>query len=586
MFFVSATSQNDRRPRYLRSRRLLILVATVGFVHLSSLHRLQAALPAAADAIQFVDVTDASGIQFVHNSPFTPERHTHLTFGSGTGWIDIDHDGRPDLFAAQGVPFVPQESPNLKGGSDSLYRNEGSGRFRDISSLCGLNDNDYSMGVSVGDFNNDGFQDIYVTNFGRNRLLENNGDGTFTETAVSADVADAGFGSSCTWVDLNNDGNLDLFVVNYVDIDPAQYKLCTLEHNGRSYGITCHPRTLSPTCDVVFQSRGDGRFMDNSLQAGLHHGTAAQGLGVVAADLDADGDTDIYVANDSVANHLWFNQGGSRLTDEAVSSGTAFNRSGQREAGMGTVVGDVDGDGRPDLFVTNYYGETNTLYRNETEGYFLDVTDEFGLGSSSRLRLGFGTSLFDFDNDGWLDLFVANGHVHDLPAELGRDEPFAQRPQLFQNQTGKRFRDVSDSAGPYFNRHLVGRSCAVADYDGDGLQDLAVGHLNSGLVLLHNQQDGSGTNSLRLELVGVQSNRSAIGAVIEVFIGNRKLTRFRVGSSGYLSCDDACLTIGIGDFKGPVDVTVQWPGGMREDFPDLQTGQTNVLIEGRQTDKR
>ncbi len=586
MCFVAIAPRTGARPRYWRWSLLWIFVVTVASIHPNSIQQLQAALPVVENSTRFVDETDESGIRFVHNSPFTPERHTHLTFGSGVGWVDIDRDDLPDLYAAQGVPFNPQE--RLSGhedDSDSLYRNLGDGRFREVSNICGLRDTDYSMGVSVGDFDNDGFQDIHVANFGRNRLMKNNGDGTFTEIAVASGIADTGFGASCTWVDLNDDGNLDLFAVNYVSLDPDNYRLCTLDHEGKQYGITCHPRTLLPTRDVVFRSHGDGHFSDDSLQAGLQQSPAAQGLGVVAADLDADGDTDIYVANDSVANDLWINQGGGKLSNDAISSGTAFNRSGQREAGMGVVVGDIDGDGRPDLFVTNYYGETNTLYRNETEGFFLDVTDEFGLGSSSRLRLGFGTSLFDVDNDSWLDLFVANGHVHDLPTALGREEPFAQRPQLFHNQTGRRFTDVSDSAGPYFDRHVVGRSCAVADYDRDGWQDLAVGHLNSSLVLLHNQSHDSTRHSLQIELVGVKSNRSAIGAVVEVFVGNRKLTRLRTGSSGYLSCDDSSLTIGLGDHRKPVDVTIRWPGGSSEDYPALQTGQRHVLIEGRQTQK-
>ena len=245
---------------------------------------------------------------------------------------------------------------------------------------------------------------------------------------------------------------------------------------------------------------------------------------------------------------------------------------------MGIAVGDVDGDGRPDLFVTNYYGETNTLYRNEGEGFFLDVTDEFGLAGPSRLRLGFGDSLFDFDNDGWLDLFVANGHVHDRQKLLGREEAFAQQPQLFRNQAGRRFADVSRSSGAYFQRRVVGRSCAVADRDGRA--DLAVGHLDSKFVLLHNKSPATEMKSLRIELIGVCSNRDAIGAVLEVRNSKRRLTRYRTASTGYLSCDEGALTIGIGETGLPTDVTVRWPGGKRETFRSLQTGRRHVLIEG------
>ena len=571
------------RPRRLGTFWYQIILTIIGLSHSASLHLSLAVPPGTENAATFADATDASAIRFVHNSPFTPERHTHLTFGSGIGWVDFDQDDLPDLYAAQGVPFETERSPNSESVTDCLFRNLGDGQFEDVSKVCGLNDNDYSMGLSVGDFDNDGFQDIYVTNFGVNRLLSNQGDGTFTEIAAASGVAYAGFGASCTWVDLDDDGSLDLFVVNYVKLDLNHYELCTVERHGKRYGVTCHPRSLPPERDVLFRSHGDGGFSDGAERAGMHQSPAAQGLGVVAADLDADGDIDVYVANDSVANDLWLNQADGQLSNEGISSGTAFNGAGQREASMGVVVGDVDGDGLPELFVTNYYGETNTLYRNEAAGFFLDVTDEFGLASPSRLKLGFGTSLFDFDNDGWLDLFVANGHVHDRPEILGQNETFAQRPQLFQNQGGRRFTEVSDSGGRYFQRHVVGRSCAVADYDRDGWQDLAIGHLNSSLVLLHNEERDPQMKSLQIQLVGVRSNRDAIGAVVEVRISEKHLTRFRTGSSGYLSCDEGCLTIGVGTSGTQADVTVGWPGGESQTFRSLQTGRRYVLIEGRQT---
>ena len=559
----------------------VISLAVTVLTQPAACHHGLAAPPVDEDRSAFADVTDASQIRFVHTSPFTPERHTHLAFGSGVAWVDVDRDGRPDLYAAQGAPFNANNAANTDVESDCLLRNLGNSRFADISQVCGLNDKDYSMGIAVGDFDNDGFHDIYVTSWGRNRLLKNHGDGTFTETAEAAGVADPGFGASCTWADLDDDSNLDLFVTNYVELNADDYQLCTAERNGKQFGITCHPRSVVPTRDVFFRSRGNGEMADETVPSGMQASPAAQGLGVVAADLDADGDIDVYVANDSVANDLWINHGSGQLRNEGISSGTAFNRVGQREAGMGTVAGDVDGDGRPDLFVTNYYGETNTLYRNEAAGLFLDVTDEFGLGSSSRLRLGFGTSLFDFDNDGWLDLFVANGHVHDRPEILGQEETFAQQPQLFQNSQGRRFADISDDAGPYFQRAVVGRSCAVADFDGDGWQDLAVGHLNSALVLLRNQARDPQMSSLQIELVGVSGNRDAIGAVVEVHVDDQRLTRFRTGSSGYLSCDEGCMTIGVGRAMSLADVTVRWPGGTSETFPSLQTGQRHVLIQGR-----
>ena len=545
-----------------------------------------AATIVASDTPLFEDATKRSGIQFRHVSPLTPERHLHLVMGSGVGWVDFDRDGWPDLYLAQGAPFgkADREQFAARGeSSDRLIRNLGEGQFDDVSDVAGLTDLDYSMGITIGDFDNDGFQDIYVTNFGTNRLLRNNGDGTFGEIAARLSLDDSGFGSSCTWADLDADGSLDLFVCNYLMVDANNYKLCTFIHKGRLHGIACHPRFLSATRDIVFRSEGDGSFSNGTQSSGLLQSAATQGLGVVAADVDADGDIDVYVANDAVPNDLWINRGGGKFVNEGLLSGTALNRKGRREAGMGVALGDADGDGRPDLFVTNYYGETNTLYRNEGDGLFLDVTDEFGLAGPSRLKLGFGISLFDFDNDGWLDLFVANGHVHDRQKILDRDEPFGQRPQLFRNQTGQRFKDVSQTSGPYFHRDVVGRSSAVADYDRDGRLDLAIGHLNSKLVLLHNVSQQEEMKSLWIELVGVRCNRDAIGAVVEVPTEKNRLTRFRTAATGYLSCDDASLTIGIGKTRTLAHVLVRWPGGKSEIFRSLQPGRRHVLIEGNGT---
>ncbi|MAC51220.1 MAG: hypothetical protein CME31_01620 [Gimesia sp.] len=534
-------------------------------------------------AISFQDVTNAAQIAFQHRSPVTVKRHLHLMMGSGVGWIDFDRDGYPDLYCAQGEAWsnveLKQSQPVDIALSNRLYWNRRNSQFQDVTAVSGLTVLNYSMGIAVGDYNHDGFDDLYVSAFGRNLLYCNQGDGTFSEVSSAAHVDDPGYGASCTWADLNGDGLLDLYVVNYLEIDREHYPICSRRVDGARVYFICHPRYVPGQYDVVYLNLGNGAFLDISQKAGLHSEPARQGLGVFAADFDQDGDMDLYVANDSVANQLWINDGQGVFIDQALVAGLAFNRTGDREAGMGLAGADYNGDGEVDLFVTNYFGETNTLYRNEGALFFLDVTDETGLASPSRARLGFGTSFLDANNDGWEDLFVTNGHVHDRLSQLGKTEPYEQEPQLFLNLAGSRFADVSKQSGEFFQTKQVGRGCAVADFNQDGLVDLAISHLDERLVLLENRSQRTHP-SLALQLVGTTSNRSAIGAVLEVTCDSRKITRLRKGSSSYLSADEAWLTCGLGDCRSPVTVKVRWPGGKTENWTGLQPGGRYTLIEG------
>ncbi len=531
--------------------------------------------------IRFNDVAEAAGIRFQHHSPLSPERHIHLFMGSGLAWTDYDRDGRPDLFFCQGRAWNKNDNDtqHKPTRSNQLFRNLRDGTFTDVTQAAGFADVRYSMGVAVGDYDNDGFSDLYVSNFGRNAFYRNNGDGTFTEQAAKLGLDDERYGASCTWADIDGDGNLDLFVVNYLKIDRNNYPLCHHKEAGLKLAASCHPRYLPAEFDILYHNEGDGRFTDVSQQSGLRKGQARQGLGIIAADLDGDNDVDFYVANDSVPNQLWVNQGDGTFRDRGILSGTAVNRTGRWEAGMGVVAGDVDGDGRFDLFVTNYFRETNTLYRNEGANFFLDVTDEVGLAAPSRLVLSFGTSLLDADNDGWLDLFVANGHVQDRFERFGRNEPFAQLPQFFRNDRGRRFQEVSRKVGDYFRRKVVGRGSAAADFDRDGRCDLAVLHLNGAAALLRNESESIG-KSLQVQLVGISSNRDAIGAVVEVTVGKRRLLRSRIGSSSYLSCDEGPLLIGIGESRTVDRLSVRWPSGRREHWPAVPADGPAVPADG------
>ncbi|MCH9652344.1 MAG: CRTAC1 family protein [Planctomycetes bacterium] len=533
--------------------------------------------------VLFQDIRVGSQVEFQHQSPLTLKRHLHLMMGSGVGWIDYDNDGFPDLYCGQGEAWNTVRENNRVDVeldlSNRLYQNRNHGQFQDVTALAGLISVGYSMGIAVGDYNHDGFDDLYVSQFGRNLFYCNNGDGTFSEITQSAHVDNPGYGASCTWADLNGDGLLDLYVVNYLKIDRQNYPICSRKFDGKHVYFICHPRYVPGQYDVIYQNLGNGSFLNVSKKSGLFSETARQGLGVFATDFDHDGDMDIYVANDSVANQLWINDGRGVFTDQALIAGVAFNRSGDREAGMGIAGADYNGDGLLDLFVTNYFGETNTLYRNEGSLFFLDVTDETGLATASRVRLGFGASFLDCNNDGWQDLFVTNGHVHDRLAQLGKNEPYEQEPQLFLNHRGVRFNDVSENAGTFFQEKQVGRGSAVADWNRDGLADLAVSHLNGKLVLLENRLKSS-HQSLSLKLIGSISNRSGIGAKIEVTTGAKKLTRFCRGSSGYLSADDRWVLLGLGNYRGLISVKVTWPQGKTEIWSGLRPGDRYTLIEG------
>lgn len=543
-----------------------------------------------AGPLLFEEVAESLGVRFQHYSPLTPQRHIHLFMGSGIGWLDFDRDGWPDLYCCQGAALegsTPQANQTSDAfPSNRLFQNH-QGSFADVTRSAGLLDVGYSVGYSMGvaaaDYDNDGFADLCITGYGENALWRNNGDGSFTRVPLPLERLPGRLSASCTWGDVDGDGNLDLYVTNYAQLGPADYPTCQHTVGDTTIAISCHPANLQHVSDLLYRNTGTGEFEEISADAGIAAGTPQPGLGVIAADLDNDGDVDFYVANDTTPNQLWVNQGDGRFVDRGADAGVARNRDGACEAGMGIAVGDVDGNGRTDLFVTNYYKETNTLYRNEGELLFADVTDELGLGAPSLLRLGFGTSLADFDRDGWLDLMVANGHVQDLLHKVKRDEPFAQLPLLFHNQRGRRFQDVSATAGSYFSHLHVGRSTATADFDRDGDVDLAVNGLNESAALLRNESASTG-HWLRVELVGVQSNRGGVGAVLELDLGERKLVRSLHAGSGYLSSDEATMLIGLGPSDVVRGLTANWPIGRRETWSALPADRLWRLVEGTGTD--
>lgn len=526
----------------------------------------------------FRKVSQEFHLDFEHHSPFTPERHLHLTMGSGVGWLDYDLDGRSDLYLAQGCAWRGSRSPVKNSPSDHLYRNLGT-RFQNANQ-AGIQNLAYGMGIAIGDFNNDGFPDVYVTNFGPNILFCNNGDGSFSEITTQELLNDSGYGASTTWIDVEPDGDLDLFVTNYLDIEDANYILCQASEGKKSVSIACPPWRCPGSKDLYFENLGNGEFSNSAAKVGLDQGEALAGLGVVAADLNDDGFTDLFVASDSNVNQLWKNTGKGSFSEMGLLSGTALNREGEREAGMGVAIADFDHTGSLDLFLTHYFQETNTLYKNLGGLFFLDVTDELGMAGPSRPRLSFGTILSDFSGDGYPDCFIANGHIHDLLPKINRDVPFEQAPQLFVNNQGKRFSSVSQSAGDYFQVPSVGRGAAAADFNADGRMDIAVQHLNGPVALLLNETEIDGI-PISIQLIGIRQARDPIGAKVRMRIDQRDLIFTYEGSSSYLSSNERKITTLLKHNEKLERIDVVWTGGKVEywEFPE-KAPRLIQLVEG------
>lgn len=532
--------------------------------------------------IRFAEVSNDLGIHFVHVSPFTPQRHLHLTMGSGLAWIDYDLDGASDLYLAQGTPWKGSRTPFSESSHDQLWRNQ-RGQFTKAKQI-GLNNRAYGMGLAVGDYNNDGFPDLYISSFGLNVLYENNGDGTFSAVTDSPALLNNSYGASTTWIDVDADGDLDLFLTNYLDIKDENYTLCDASEGEQTIAIGCPPWRYPGAEDLFFENLGNGRFSEKTEGVGLKVKRPLAGLGVAAVDLDHDGLTDLFVANDSDVNQLWKNAGAGNFTEWGLVSGTAINRRGEREAGMGVAYADIDQDGLTDLFLTHYFEETNTLYRNLGGFFFLDVTDEMRLAGPSRPRLAFGTVLKDFNGDGYPDCFIANGHIHDQLHKISRKVPYAQLPQLFQNEKGKSFTDVTETSGDYFQNSHVGRGAASADFDQDGKIDLAIQHLNGPAALLKNETEISG-KPLRIQLIGTQKARDPIGARVTMQTNQRTVHWTYQGSSSYLSSNERAITTWLRTEEEVKKITVTWPGGMQQEFSvtsPLQVQQltTIFLVEG------
>ena len=527
--------------------------------------------------IQFIDVTSEAGIQFRHVNGAKGDYHLPEQLGAGGAFLDYDTDGDLDLYLVNSGD-LPGESSS-ESYTSVLYRNNGNGTFTNVTSGAGVgNTGNYGIGAACGDYDNDGDPDLYVTNFGPNVLYRNNGDGTFTNVTQTSGVGDPLWGSSATFLDYDRDGNLDLYVVNYLRY-PLDFPHAPCEVDG--IRILCHPKNYDGAPDRLFRNNGDGTFTNVSEAAGFkgvegpHSG---KGLGVVAADFDNNGDVDIYVANDDTPNYLYYNNGDGTFTEMGLLAGCAYSFNGVAQAGMGVDAGDYNGDGFLDIFVTNLSYETNALYKNNGDGTFSDVIYAAHLGDESFLFVGFGTRFFDFDNDGHLDIFIANGHIIDNIAQVTDILTYAQRNQLFHNNGNGTFSEVSFNSGTYFQRESVSRGAIFGDFDNDGDCDIVTTQVNQPAQLLRNE-GGNHQNWLRVKLVGVISNRDGIGARLTLRTGSRSwVQEVRTGSSIMCSNDPRCH-FGLGDNSIVDRLEILWPSGIVQILEKVTANQEIFVIE-------
>ena len=535
------------------------------------------ALATAETEIHFTDQTHAAGIHFKHTNGASKQKYLHETMGAGGLFFDYNNDGHLDIYLVNSGTFSQDvQSTRHVNHSDVLYQNNGDGTFVDRTAKAGLQQNHgYGMGCLAADYDNDGDADLYLTNFGKNQLYRNNGDGTFTDVTSQAGVGDGSWSVSASFGDFNLDGYLDLYVTNYLDYQLETAHACFLE----GVHIYCGPHEYPGASDTLYRNNGDGTFTDVTARAGLHKG--GKGLGTLFTDYNSDGYPDIFVANDAVPDFLYHNNGDGTFTDVALTAGVAYNAEGRATASMGIATGDYDSDGLPDLFVTNFSLEINSLFHNDSDGLYTMTTFETGLADPSFSQLGFGTQFLDADNDGTLELFVANGHVWDNVSKITPSLSYKQQCQIFGNIGIGQYRDLSETAGPFFKRSVVARGVAIGDYNNDGAVDILVTCCGEPPALLRNdsQTAHQKNNWVKIRLVGTESNRDGIGA--KVWVQTNKNTQFKEATCGgsYASSSEPTLHFGIGRQEMIRSIEVKWQSGRSQivDFSNTENPVNQVV---------
>jgi hypothetical protein len=563
------------------STRRAFLRQTLAMGCLAALPTLPAlgAAPPSGFPVSFEDVAASAGLSqttiyggVAHNS------YILETTGCGAAFIDFDNDGWVDLFLVNGTRL---DLPESQAPSSRLLRNNRDGTFKDVTRQAGLNRMGWGQGVCIGDYDNDGFDDIFVTYWGQNVLYHNNGDGTFTDVTEKAGLLTKGthWGSGCAFFDYDGDGRLDLFVNNYINLD---LKTAPLPGTGacvfQGLPINCGPQGLPRTKSYLFHNNGDGFFSDVTEQSGIGKAPASYGLGVLVADFDNDGRPDIYVANDSDPSFLFWNNGDGTFTEAGLESGVATSREGRNQSGMGVSAADYDGDGLLDIFKTNFSDDLPNLYHNKGKRLFEDSPELAGVASYSRL-LGWGCGFFDFNNDGWADILYVNGHVYPEIDSLKGLSHYKQPKVLYENLGNGKFRDVSALAGSAITNLSSSRGCAFGDFNNDGLIDVLINPINAMPQLLR-CTSRTGNNWITIKLVGVKSNRSAIGARIHCATGDRhQIDEVRSGGSFY-SQNDLRIHFGLGKASRIDQIEVHWPSGQIDRLADVAANQILKIVEG------
>ena len=529
---------------------------------------------AQAQIITFRDITAQAGIHFVHNNGAFGKKYLPETMGPGCAFIDYDNDGYPDvlLINAQDWPG------HAKAGATTpkLYHNNHDGTFTDVTQKSGLAVSMYGMGVAVGDYDNDGFDDIFITALGQSRLFHNNQNGTFTDVTKAAGLFGPNeFSTSAAWFDYDRDGKLDLVVSNYVQWSQAGDLFCTLDGTHKSY---CTPESYKGTSARLWHNLGNGKFEDATSKAGFSDPTS-KSLGIAILDYNNDGWPDVLLANDTQPNKLYLNKHNGTFEERGVQAGIAFSEDGVARAGMGVDAADYDRSGHASIIITNFANQMISLYHNEGNGLFVDEAPRSEVGRATLVTLGFGCFFFDYDNDGWPDIFVLDGHIENEIERVQKRVSYAEPPHLFRNLGAGKFREVTEEMGSAFASPKVGRGAAYADIDNDGFPDLLL-TTNAGRVYLFHSEGGT-AHSLRIKLQGTKSNRDGIGAVVRLAAGNDHQSKMLKSGSSYLSQSELVPTFGLGDSKKVDSLEIAWPSGQTDRVQNLTADQTITVEEGK-----